>query len=71
MDQAAQKLENLSKKVSDSINGTPGSAVTMADMMAGGVMSAGTAPKEGEEKKDDGKLSNQDIMNVINSFDQQ
>ena len=34
-------------------------------------MSAGTSPKEGEEKKDDGKLSNQDIMNVINSFDQQ
>ena len=58
VDKAAEKLENLSKKVSESINGTPGSAVTMADMVAGGVTSAAGAPKESEEKKDDGKLSN-------------
>ena len=36
LDQAAAKLENLSKKVSDSINGTPGSSLSMADMVNNG-----------------------------------
>jgi hypothetical protein len=52
----------MSKKVSDSINGTPGTSLSMADMV--------DKPGEKKEEGSSGKLSNQDIMNVINSFDQ-
>jgi hypothetical protein len=47
----------MSKKVTDNVNGSNGASVAVAE----------TVEQKPEEKSSDGKLTNSEIMNMINS----
>jgi hypothetical protein len=51
--------------VTDSVNGVPGSSISMSDLVNSGQADVNKQPAQEERNK----LSNQDIMNVINSLD--
>lgn len=56
-------MEFLSKKVTDSVGGAPGSSVSMSDMV-----NTEKKPEEAPVGPGNGKMSNSDIMSFINSM---